>query len=446
MRIKITSIIIVVSLLVASFTIAANKAPGVRGSEPLKGFDEFAPLVNGNMPLRAYPSLTITGSGTDLDWVTHDLNFVTYTSVNILCHYCHVLNVVVIGSVSHGIRIGNWDYAQNIQAYFVWLSNFLIVDSTTEGFANNKWGSCLKVETNAHDILMEDGFVNRCGGEAVGITGADRVTARRVNVSNGLKANWYVDNSNDVTIEDSVIICDNSLYYRDKVKPNAPLTIADEDYDQTDNASKLGNIKFNHNLSYGCSAPFYWGGQVEPNGIDGLDLTLNEFHNMKGTIWIASGERHRNIVISPNLYITDPVLITPTPNAGTPVAITIVPTNSRTATITPSSTRTSTVTVTRTITPTRTASPTVTRTPSPSPTAAGPLCARVIWPNLLNVRPQASMFNMAFLVNISPNAIVPVEAIITNTEGMWGRINDRMFFAMKLNSNGKIYAEKYPCN
>lgn len=95
---------------------------------------------------------------------------------------------------------------------------------------------------------------------------------------------------------------------------------------------------------------------------------------------------------------------------------------------------------------TNTNTPSPTKTPSPTPTlGSGPLCVKVVWTKLLNVRLVPSMFSTAYLVNISPNAIVPVEAILTNSEGTWARINDRMYFALFLNSNGKTYVVPTTC-
>jgi hypothetical protein len=59
---------------------------------------------------------------------------------------------------------------------------------------------------------------------------------------------------------------------------------------------------------------------------------------------------------------------------------------------------------------------------------------------------SASMFNASYSgMNFGRGARFPVQAIFDNPEGKWVQINERIFSAMYLNSNGNTYAVEVDC-
>lgn len=302
--------------------------------------------IAGALAAVALTSKTINCTGKPDAIQIYDMGGAEYSSLTIEGAYCHVKNVTVRGSVSHGIKIGRWVYAPS-NTHHVELSDFHIYDSTTEGLDGvGSWGSCLKVETNAHDIVIHDGEVNRCGGEAVGITGAENVTITNLVIRDGKQAGLYIDNTKGMTVDNLIVYCGtDALYYRNG-KPSRAVLLGDEDYAQTLHTSKLGGIVITNVNSYGCGALQYWGGQVEPNGVAGLTVT-GVWWDAYDKAWINAGERNQ-YDISGIVYKTGAV-ITPT--------------------ITP------TVVNNTTPTPTKTPAPTITRTPTPIFTPALTLTA-----------------------------------------------------------------------
>jgi hypothetical protein len=57
----------------------------------------------------------------------------------------------------------------------------------------------------------------------------------------------------------------------------------------------------------------------------------------------------------------------------------------------------------------------------------------------LNIRPDPTMYNTT-LGYFLPDMIIPLQEIVTNSEGVWGKVTDGLWIALYLNSNGKTYA------
>ena len=125
---------------------------------------------------------------------------------------------------------------------------------------------------------------------------------------------------------------------------------------------------------------------------------------------------------------------TAVPPSFTPVPATKTPT--ATASKTPSSAPS------RTITPSPTFTVTTTKTPTP---LLAQLCLQSIWTRQLKVRPLPSMHNTTMGLSIDPGAIIPIESIIENGEGRWGKINWGAYTAIYLKSNSRTYSVLIAC-
>jgi len=290
-----------------------------------------------------------------------DLQNREYNSVVILCKYCVVRNVICRDSWSHCIRIGNWLSAPN-PTHHVTLEYFQIYNGTLQGYTTNQWGSCDKIETNVTDVIMRNGVIDKCGGEAIGITGAENVELSNIWIIGGKKANLYIDNSLNVKATNLITDCSDKAYWREPNKRPSDVTLGDEEYEQTNKQSKLGNISYTNNISYNCNPASYWGGEMVVNGLNGFEYKNNTLYNADRLPYIAPGERNANIVLESNQYLKDVNVVVPATPTLLPMTITPI-----TSTVT-SVVAVITVTPTRTNTPTPT--PTATRTVTPVPTIA----------------------------------------------------------------------------
>lgn len=371
---------------------------------------------------------TITCTGTVSSPQVYDLGGAEFSSLVIEGSYCTVQNFTVRGSVSHGVKIGKWVYAPSI-THHVTVRNFKIYDSTTEGLDGGSWGSCLKIETNAHDIVITDGLVERCGGEAVGITGAENVRIERVDVIDGKQAGFYIDNSLSVQLYDTSATCTgNSTYFRNG-KPSTSYLLGDEDYAQTLHASKLGTIVIQGAESFGCGAISYWGGQVTPNGVAGLTFE-GVFWNSYNRSWIASGARNTAIVI--NAIYKSGTVATPTP-ASTVTLPSVTP-------VTPARTPTQTKTPLPTWTPSKTLTPTMTGTATgaagcvPGYRAVSLTVQINTYPKSINLRDNHSASARAVgNLYADPGLRHTITSIWTDCVDYWASLNDGHWFVLKLN-------------
>lgn len=140
-----------------------------------------------------------------------------------------------------------------------------------------------------------------------------------------------------------------------------------------------------------------------------------------------------------------PITSVPASSTVAPATITRTVTVSATVTHTP-------VPVTPTRTPTVTASitPTMTATITPTNTVPAPgslTCVFVVWHRGLNLRPTESMDNTPYQnMNFGYGANFPVQSIFWDDDGnRWMRINEHIYAAMYLVSNGNTYAIPWEC-
>jgi hypothetical protein len=144
-----------------------------------------------------------------------------------------------------------------------------------------------------------------------------------------------------------------------------------------------------------------------------------------------------------------PVFTVQTPTKSRTPTLTVTFTPTKTATLTPSATPTATQTASSTSTFTATASPVppiIVPTHTPTATPDAMVCVRVTWDRGLNMRPGSSMHNASYdYQHFGKGAEFPVEAIIEDGEGTWMQINEWIFAAMYLKSNGQTYAVVVEC-
>lgn len=193
----------------------------------------------------------------------------------------------VSGSVSHTVLISG----KNIK-----FANFLVHDGVNENKSggicvNNQWGSGLKVMLGGENVLIENGKIYQSCGEGLAVTRAVGVTISNVISYDNYSANFYLDNSRNVTLKNSFAYCTtNTAFYRNG-KPAAGILIGEESY--TGWGAQLANLSVVNNIIYKCSGLSFYGAEVSPGGLEGALIANN-------TIWgVYGGGRAVNISAQP---------------------------------------------------------------------------------------------------------------------------------------------------
>lgn len=202
--------------------------------------------------------------------------------------YLDVSGVEVTGGVSHGLLISG----KNIT-----VSNFSVHDNVTENLGGSScvgsggWGSGLKLMVGAENITIRDGQIFHNCGEGFAVTRGISVHVSGVTSYDNFSANFYLDNSRNVTLERSFAYCtSDSDYYRSGA-PASGILIGEENYSGW--GAQLENLTVVNNLSFGCKGLSFYGSEV--NG--GLKTALIA-HN---TIWnVYGGGKAINIAAEPS--------------------------------------------------------------------------------------------------------------------------------------------------
>ncbi len=210
-------------------------------------------------------------------------------------------SVEVTGCQSHSIIA----FGKNVV-----VKNSTVHDSVLENkskTASGGWGSGLKVEHGAQDILFENNKVYNTYGEGIATTMGTNVIFRGNIAYDNYSANFYLDNSHNVTFENNISYCTNNTeYYRDG-HPASGILIGEEDYNNrwSDWGARLGNIRIINNLIHGCASGIkFYRAEISGGGIKGGIIAHNTitslWHNGPG-ISLAIEPANRDIKIQNNI-------------------------------------------------------------------------------------------------------------------------------------------------
>jgi len=251
-----------------------------------------------------YSSFSVTKSGTDLSPINIIAQNATIsggnTAINLSGSFINVSGFEVSGTSSHAVLISG----KNIS-----FKDFIVHDSVNENMGSNGscsgsggWGSGLKVMVGSENILLENGSIYRNCGEGLGITRGINVTARNLIAYDNFSVNFYLDNSRDVTLENSLTYCTNDTRYYRSGQPAAGILIGEESYSGW--GAQLTNLKVINNLSHGCKGLSFYGAEVSPGGLKGALIAHNTIVSIysggKG-ISIATEPDNRDIKIINNI-------------------------------------------------------------------------------------------------------------------------------------------------
>ena len=420
----VTAIAVVTSVVISTLANDINLDPSIK----------YGTLI--------YPKTMI---GTQLDPIVIDAHGASIECVQLLGQWIEFKNAIVTGCVQHGIYADGQNITiENNEVYNTARSN-ATSDTVNCLQPNSGWGSAIKVRVGGENINIRGNKVHDNCGEGIATTRGKNVLIENNIVYDNFGVNIYIDNSPFTVVRKNISYATGLSHLRNGNRPTG-IAMGEEYYSGW--GAQLHDIEIYGNIITDCGS----GISAYASNVDGILTNIKIDNNnipsgIKRSISIQTVE-NKNVVISNNqifgeMWIYNIAGVTLINNTiGTPVPSTPTPTPTSTRT----STSTPTTTPTVTSTPTSTNTPTPTLTPIHTPTSTPQLlCVRVTWNKVLNVRHSPSMYNLSYLVNISPNALVPVEGIIENPEGTWGVINDRMYFAMFLKSNNRTYAVKEIC-
>lgn len=327
-----------------------------------------------------------------------------------------VRGITVKNSRSHGII----SYSPNAIVEYN-----TVIDSVTEAWNGGQFGSCIKGSQGASDMTTRFNTIIGCGGEGIAYTIVESTNAQIYGniIHNARSVLLYIDNSNNVTVRDNIILCDDTRFQQGGKYPPG-IGMSNEPYNYSPffwTRTILQGINTHNNIVNGCGSGIYqflygnirvgakdisvfhntiWNVQTGGIGFDGGTGQSNiQVRNNLASLYFGSTSgvsQSNNVVPTGNTFAVAPNKLNAqtyalrvdinVPFVGvisdyfgivrdTPVSIgaiefassgmTVTPalsTNTPTRTLTPSRTPTRTPTITATQTPTFTVAPTATPT------------------------------------------------------------------------------------
>lgn len=408
-------------------------------------------------------NIVISQSGTAIDYVDVSCSG-NVTGITVLGSYVRVHDCVVVGSRSHGIKVGLYPSAPDV--HHVVIENNVVRNSVTENgiypacgsMGGGGWGSGIKAEKGSHDVIIRNNEVYETCGEGIASTmSPDTLIVGNLSYNN-YAGNIYTDISPRTIIRNNTAKCSTFFiggrqtfgissgaeFYAGWDGNRDGLVIADNHvegcYDGisifrgepgADNA--LRNALIDHNTVIRGSR---WS-IVDGSGIVNTNVVISN-NRVFRPIYVAS---LAGVILSNNvIYNGEPATSLP-PTSTNTSTIQAPPSSTFTVSAVPSFTPTKTATVS--ITPTKTATivpPTFTPTSTVIPATLN--CAYVSWSRGLNIRPSPSLFNVSIGYYLF-DKYVPIEGTVENSEGTWAKVNYGQYFALKIGI--KEYAKLIAC-
>lgn len=303
------------SVSAADYYVATNgndSGSGASGS-PFKTITKAISVANGGDRIFVSPGLyapfTVSKSGSSGSPISIIGNQARVSGgqngIKLSGNYINLSGFEVSDTWSHGILVTG----KNIK-----VSKFIVRDSVNENRTNGSsssdgkctstgWGSGLKVQLGGENIVFEDGSVFRNCGEGVAITRGLNVVASRLVAYDNFSVNFYIDNSKDVILQQSLSYCtDDSRFYSSSGNPARGITFGEEVYSGW--GAQLGNVTVINNIISGCrSITLYQ--QFAEGGIKGALIAHNTVHNLRGSSYgidIASYPQNQNIIVRNNIF------------------------------------------------------------------------------------------------------------------------------------------------
>lgn len=283
-------------------------------------------------------TVTISNSGTSLDYYDVDASQATIQCLKITGSYVDVTGATVTGCNSHGVLItGKNVIFENGTVYHNVTEN-----GTVKCSGSGSWGSGIKVALGGENSIIRNNKSYENCGEGIAVTRGIVAEVKNNIVWDNFAANIYIDNSYTVTVTGNHSSCQNPNYYRSGAPANGIL-LGNESY--LGWGSKLKDVLIDNNTIERCKGVRLWN---PINGvITGIVISNNNFLNVATPFVSVQGATVIN-----NVSLTRTPSMMPTVFTSTP---SFTPSPSRTVTpIETSSLATKTLTLSPTITMTTT--------------------------------------------------------------------------------------------
>lgn len=250
-------------------------------------------IVTNDITLTAnYTTVTISGSGTALDWLDVDGAGFTAQCIKVQGKYIRVHNFIVEGCKSHAIFITG----QNVL-----IEDNIVRHSVTEngvGKCNNvsSWGSGIKAEKGSQFVVIRNNEVYQNCGEGIASTMSQNVTIENNKVWDNFSVNIYVDNSNDVTVKGNTTSYTGDVNYYRNNDVGKCIMLGAENYSSYGWSNRLSNISILDNSLTSCKGISYW----NPTNTTAVNVSIsgNVFTNVRAPL-VSVGSVPGNVTATP---------------------------------------------------------------------------------------------------------------------------------------------------
>lgn len=193
--------------------------------------------------------ITVTKSGSENAPIVIRGNNAILNGLTIDADYIHVYNVEITEADSHGILV---------KSRHVLIQDSIVRNSVTENGENNQcgteeeisWGSGLKIQVGAEDVILRGNKVFHNCGEGIAITRGARIVLENNYVGSNYSVGIYIDNSYEVVVKNNIVACDDT-YLRNNNRMSG-IVVAGELYNDGNWGMQLHDIQILNNIVNGC--------------------------------------------------------------------------------------------------------------------------------------------------------------------------------------------------
>jgi hypothetical protein len=252
------------------------------------------------MPGTYSAALQITKSGTAAQPIKVNGPAIVQ-SVTVSGSYVELANLEIAGATGHGIAISG----KHIK-----FSNFSVHDNVNENKSGaactgtGSWGSGVKVGVGGEDVQISNGKVFHNCGEGLAVTRGINVSVSNVVSYDNFSANFYLDNSRQVTLQKSFAYCTSDTNYYRSGQPASGVLIGEEYYSGW--GGQLADLTIVNNIMYGCKGLYFYGveSSVPNGGLAGALIAHNTIWKVYAggkAISISSQPANQGIIIGNNI-------------------------------------------------------------------------------------------------------------------------------------------------
>lgn len=278
--------------------------------------------------------VTISGSGTADDWLDVDASAATMKQIKLSGNYIHVTGGDVSGGSSHGVLITG----KNIIVEGMKVHNGVTENGSVKCSGSGGWGSAIKAQVGAENVIIRGNEVYENCGEGIGITRGVNVSVEDNYVWDNFSVNIYLDNSPNSRAVHNRIMCANPNYFRNwpPAGPARGVLIGLEYYAGWGN--QMHDVLVDGNIIENCGAiRLYKDAEMSGQSISNVMISNNVFIGVASPfVSVAGAVALNNVAVNVTPTITStPAAVTAT-RTPVPVTRTYTPTaNVPTAAATP---------------------------------------------------------------------------------------------------------------